>query len=160
MLLWLGCTLDEPRDSAAPPGGDTDTEIVGCNDENEECAPGACAGSGSTMLPGSDCLACHSAASSYDISTWTAAGTVFADYDGHAPLRGATVRITDADGQIVELSTNSAGNFYTSQPLSFPIQAEVEARDDIVRMARQAESGACNDCHRCQGAASGKLAWP
>jgi hypothetical protein len=99
------------------------------------------------MLPGQDCLACHTAAG--DAPTWTAAGTVFggpADPpDAGVPSVG--VRLVGADGRAITLRTNAAGNFYTREPLLFPLQASIE-KDGVVRtMLGQVPSGGCNGCH-------------
>lgn len=127
-----------------------------CNEANEGCEPGSCDGEGGQMLPGSDCLACHDG-SGEEAPRWTAAGTAFADPDGLSPLDGATVRITDANGDVVELTTNAAGNFYTSQSLAFPIDAEIDAAGETRSMGSSVDVGGCNSCHQCAGAAGAKL---
>lgn len=153
-----------------------DDPATACNEENEACGPDElCDGEGGEMLPGSDCLACHSAGNLPDDKAaapkassdgedeeelFTAAGTVFADLDGTAPLSGAIVRITDADGAVVELTTNDVGNFYTSTPLTAPLSAEIEVDGEIVEMDTTPDEGACNSCHSCEGAAGGKLTGP
>lgn len=152
----------------APTGDDTATT---CDETNEACGPGTCDGEGANMLPGADCLACHTPGNFPDDKAarakeedearfWTAAGTVFADPDGTEPLVGATVRVTDADGNVVEMTSNAAGNFYTADPLAFPIVAEVEKDGDIVEMQGEQETGACNGCHACTGAVGTKLVGP
>ncbi len=141
--------------------GTPDDPATACNEANEDCAPGICGGEGGRMLPGSDCLSCHSSGSGAgEARPFTAAGTVFSDIDGGAPASGATVRITDAMGRSVELTTNAAGNFYTRQPLTAPLQAQVTYGGTTRQMANPVSSGACNGCHKCGGAAGGKLYTP
>lgn len=153
LLLLIAC---------APKTGD-DTSTA-CDESNEACGPGTCDGEGGEMLPGSECLACHSSGGAKEEGeeggTFTAAGTAFADLDGTAPLAGATVRITDAGGVIVELMTNNVGNFYTSDALTFPIDAEVEVDGTVKPMASSVDVGGCNSCHACAGSAGGKLTGP
>lgn len=153
LFLLLAC---------APKTGD-DTSTT-CDESNEACGPGTCDGEGGEMLPGSDCLACHSSSGAKEEGeeggTFTAAGTVYADLDGTSPLSGATVRITDAGGFIHELTTNSVGNFYTDQPLTFPIAAEVEVDGTVQPMGTSVDVGGCNSCHMCAGSAGGKLTGP
>ena len=156
LLLMLGCATGDT-------GNDSSTT---CDETNEACAPGTCGGEGGEMLPGSDCLACHDGSgggggeADEDAPKFTAAGTAFADMDGTGPLSGATVRITDAGGTVVTLTTNSVGNFYTNEALTFPIDAEVEANGSTSTMASSVDVGGCNSCHACAGEAGGKLTGP
>jgi hypothetical protein len=112
------------------------------------------------MLPGSDCLACHAPGGARGAPTWTAGGTAFERKDGAAPLAGATVRITDAQGSVVEMTTNRVGNFYTRSALVPPLQAEIEVNGVIRAMQGSVDTGACSSCHSCDGAAGGKLRGP
>jgi hypothetical protein len=152
LLLLIAC---------APKTGD-DTSTT-CDESNEACGPGTCEGEGGEMLPGSDCLSCHSSGAAKEVEDappLTAAGTAFVDLDGTAPLTGATVRITDAGGFILELTTNSVGNFYTNEPLTFPINAEVEVDGTVQAMGTSVDVGGCSSCHACAGSAGGKLTGP
>lgn len=156
LFLMLGCATGDT-------GNDSSTT---CDETNEACAPGTCGGEGGEMLPGADCLACHDGSGGgggeedEEAPKFTAAGTAFADMDGTGPLSGATVRITDAGGTVVTLTTNSVGNFYTNEALTFPIDAEVEANGSTSTMASSVDVGGCNSCHACAGEAGGKLTGP
>lgn len=112
------------------------------------------------MLPGADCLACHSADVPVEGPNFTAAGTLFTDLQGTEPLAGATVRIIDADGNTIELTTTAAGNFYTNDPIAMPFTASVEIDGESREMITEPTTGACNSCHNCGGAAGGKLYAP
>jgi hypothetical protein len=92
---------------------------------------------GSNMCPGADCLSCHS---------FKAAGTVFAGAGSTTPVSGATVTLVPATGSTVTLTTNSAGNFYGSGALAFPVQITIHKGADTVHMT-DAGSGGCNGCH-------------
>lgn len=152
--------------------GTPDDTGTTCNEANESCGPNNCSGEGAEMLPGSDCLACHtsgSAARQRQASAqeedelggaFTAAGTVFSDIDGSSPAAGVTVRLVDANASEVVLTTNAAGNFYTAEPLAFPISVEVDLNGNTVAMQSTEQTGACNSCHQGGGAAGGKLYAP
>lgn len=148
---------DSPSDTPAGPPQASDA----CDTTNEACALGVsgCRGEGPDMLPGADCLACHTSGGGR-IPPWTAGGTAFRDVDGLAPLKNAIVRVTDADGKVVEMTTNAVGNFYTDRALTPPLRAEVEKDGAVRAMAGEVPTGACNACHACEGAAGGKLYGP
>ena len=99
----------------------------------------ACGGLGedegsATMRPGENCLGCHS---------FTAAGTVFASPSSSTGVAGATVTL----GSVV-LTTNSAGNFFTSAALGFPLTATIATTGSTQSHAHSAgQTGACNTCH-------------
>ena len=152
MLLWyvLACaTKDEPGDTGA------------CDTENEECGPDVdgCGGEGSNMLPGSDCVTCHSPGEEGE-GSFSIAGTVYVDIDGSDGLEDAVIRVTDANGDVFELDSHSSGSFYTEDDTVPPLQAEIEVDGEVVSMAADVETGACNSCHSCEGAAGGKLFGP
>ena len=109
------------------------------------------------MLPGADCVACHSRNGEREAPPFQAAGTVFNNRWGDQGQGGVTVRITDATGTVFEEKTSNVGNFEISQALSFPIKAEVESSAGILKMEAEANTGACNSCHSCEGEAGGKL---
>jgi hypothetical protein len=109
------------------------------------------------MLPGANCLSCHTGG---EPGRFTIGGTVFADLEGSARASAATVTIRDANDDVVQLHSNSVGNFYSSASLAFPITAEVELDGTTLAMAGAVSTAACNSCHQCDGAAGGKLHAP
>lgn len=167
LISLLGCSDDKTEDSTNPQDSG-ETGPAGCNDANEECAPGVagCQGEGANMLPGSDCIACHTGADDGDrraeeegetAALFTAAGTVYRDLDGAAGVDGAIVSITDSTGATVTLTTTSKGNFYTSATLVPPLTASVETEAGVIEMVTAVETGACNTCHSCDGEVGGKI---
>jgi len=114
---------------------------------------------GPLMMPGENCLECHGGTTLAGepptvpaprvAPPWTVAGTVFSIVDAPASggLEGASVHLTDADGQALTLVTNAAGNFHTDAPLRFPLQAAIEHLGVIDQMA-DVPYGGCNSCHR------------
>jgi hypothetical protein len=159
LLFVLACGI--PPSGTTPPVTDDSSPFV-CDDKNENCGPGTCGGEGARMLPGADCLACHNGTSSEEDEQprFGAAGTAFVDLGGSDGLSGALVRIIDANDTVVEMDTNSAGNFYTTRNIVFPIDAEIEVDGNVLSMAASVDVGACNSCHACNGAAGGKLTGP
>jgi hypothetical protein len=87
------------------------------------------------MQPGADCLHCHYASAPgldgglAQDRPWSIAGTVFSRPTACAAfvpdagtgcsggVQGVQVLLTDSNGQQLTLLTNSAGNFYTDQPI-------------------------------------------
>jgi hypothetical protein len=130
-------------------------------------AAGCIPENGPLMSAGDDCLECHggggggsaggdlqSAAlfgggGEEDGPRWTFAGTVFGTHAAPASdgLRGAKVHVTDARGRRITLETNLAGNFYTAEPLVFPLHASVEQGGQVGTMKDPIQYGGCNDCH-------------
>lgn len=107
-----------------------------------------------TMSPGQDCLSCHSLNGAAQEATFSAGGTVFGAPDAAetAGLSGATVTITDAQGQAHFFKTNSAGNFYAKVYLATPLQkAAIDFNGKHLEMAAPPPSGACNSCHTAPG---------
>jgi hypothetical protein len=92
---------------------------------------GSDSSTGALMAPGQDCLRCHS---------FTVAGTVF-DVSGG----GAEGVIVVVDG--VTLTSNAAGNFFTTSSISFPASVEILRQKRVATMPSPAPDGGCNRCH-------------
>ncbi len=108
-----------------------------------------------TMSPGQDCLICHAPGLRAAYRPWTVAGTVYQSPTdpADAGIAGALVLLTDAAGKSLTLVSNAAGNFYTEEPLQFPL-SHLEVDRDGVRMAMNLDPalvpsavGSCNRCH-------------
>lgn len=97
------------------------------------------------MRPGQNCMSCHTG----EQKPWTVAGTVYGAYDAdeNAGLEGAEVLVKDAKGRELTLRSNPAGNFFTAEPLAFPIHVEVQKDGKRFAMGSPPPSGACNSCH-------------
>ena len=118
----------------------------------------------SLMKPGHDCIGCHAGGEG---PRYTIAGTVYARPNEPADclgVAGATVRVTAADGAVLDLVANDAGNFYTKAALAFPVRAEVlDTSGNVVSTMAAAQSyGGCNSCHTSAGAngAPGRVLLP
>lgn len=108
-------------DGGAPPAGD----MVTPNDPN--CIAKAAPVIDGHHNAGQPCLQCHDG-NTAGANKFTAAGTVYdklALASGAQGLSGVTIEITDANGtkvSVVTASQGAPGNFWTDQPLVFPLQ--------------------------------------
>jgi hypothetical protein len=109
---------------------------------------GACIpGDGPMMKPFQDCTGCHS--SSGNAKAWTVAGTW---------RKGVTVSVTDANGKTVDVHGNDAGNFYTREPLAFPLTVAVDGalmKDSGTGATIALYYGGCNACHHAETITTG-----
>jgi len=99
---------------------------------------------GPLMEPGSDCLECHGGGEGEeDARAWTVAGTMGG--------QGSAVVITDANGRSFTLHAAQNGNFYTAEPVRFPLRVSVDGE----AMQGQVDYGGCNRCHGSGGEGGG-----
>ena len=100
------------------------------------------------MVPGENCLTCHSPGGG--ATAYAVAGTVYpradsSDFDGIANI---TVTVTGADGKTVSMLSNSAGNFFAEGAVEFPIDVfSAIGNDGRVSMEPNSLTGACGSCH-------------
>jgi hypothetical protein len=143
-----------------PPAGSCNT-LTGCT--SGSCWSGS--GDGSPLMePGRACISCH-AATGGDAPPFTIAGTVYPT--AHEPDQcngagGAQVVITDANGNVVTLTANGAGNFYYLGAIALPFQARVVDGNGVRAMSVPQSTGDCNSCHTAVGAngAPGRIMAP
>ena len=118
-------------------------------------------GGNATMQPGSNCLSCHVQGGSAGDVPFTAAGTVFGSPTATPDqgVDGVDVILSDSTGKTVSLVTNSVGNFYTQEPLSFPIRARLRRGASEQVMPIPISNGGCASCHAIPpaGGAPGRL---
>lgn len=124
------------------------------------------------MHPGVACDACHSGAKGGEEEgpRLLIAGTVYPS--GHEPddcygVSSILVQVTDANDQVVELHTNSAGNFMLEDeeaPAGFEAPYLVKVVSDVGErvMAMPVDNGDCNVCHTQDGTmdAPGRIVAP
>jgi cytochrome c553 len=101
------------------------------------------------MAPGGACINCH-ARQGGEGPRFTIAGTVYPT--AHEPMdcngaSGITVVITDNAGQVLSLTTNGAGNFFSSARLALPFTAKVVGNGRERVMSYPQTNGDCNLCH-------------
>ncbi len=116
------------------------------------------------MQPGDNCRSCHGGPSSPypEAPEWGVAGTVFEGPTSDVGVAGVIVEIVDASGKLVELTTNSVGNFYTPQSFETPYFVTLKKDGVQVTMPTPPPSGGCNACHNqpAVGDAPGRLYLP
>jgi hypothetical protein len=102
--------------------------------------------------PGKSCFqSCHN-------HGFTLAGTLYTNATGNTGFAGATMSFVDAANKSFDLVVNSNGNFYTSQPITFPVLIIASACPSAVKMEGSAPNGTCNACH--VGATSDQMHLP
>ncbi len=104
------------------------------------------------MHPGGDCIGCHS--SQGEGPKYVIAGTVMGALDDDTDCNGAeavTVEITGADGTVLELTTNAAGNFFSSKSVATPFTAKVKKGSAVRAMSAAQSDGNCATCHTAEG---------
>jgi hypothetical protein len=137
---------------------------AGCGDSAG--APAVCStksaatmsGESPLMNPGGDCIGCHARGEG---PRFQIAGTVMGDYkddENCNGLEGITVQITGADGQVLALTTNAAGNFFNGHgdpAVALPFKAKLIGAGGKERAMLTAQSdGNCATCHTTTGANS------
>jgi hypothetical protein len=114
------------------------------------------------MEPGLACIACHTKKG----PKFSIAGTVYDNLNKKVTCNGVSgvkVEITGADGQVLTLSTNLAGNFNSSNAVALPYHARIiDAGGKERKMLGSQSTGDCNSCHTEQGlnAAPGRILIP
>ncbi|MFM2069171.1 MAG: hypothetical protein RLZZ584_4080 [Pseudomonadota bacterium] len=134
-------------------GGSGDNDNDNDNDNHsagQETHQEIASSNGALMSPGEDCVACHRAGGSAAEHPFSIGGTIYASAQAPAGagIAGVTVVVTDARGQTVTMTTNAAGNFYSTAALAMPLQAAHVVRDGVRRsMGTSSFAGACASCH-------------
>ncbi len=153
-MILVGACEQEDRTLGIPP---------------KQCSSGnaVAAQESAWMEPGGDCIGCHA---SGEGPSFLVAGTVMGalpDDTNCAGVAGVTVRLTGADGNLIELTTNESGNFFSrlsNAALVFPYHAEISRNGVTIQMAspRTATETSCNACHTPSGAngAPGRIVAP
>lgn len=85
-----------------------DGHIVG-----QDNAPGR-----GTHHPGEDCGRCHRPGGRAEGYVWTMSGTLYKDRPGRAVLKGGEIILQDREGKVISMTSNQAGNFWTTSPLA------------------------------------------
>lgn len=131
-----------PVDGAPIPPSDAAT----LPPDAEACAPPAATVPSGVHNPGAACATCHDGSLA---PLWTVSGTLYTDLAGSAPVPGATIHVTDATGQALDLVTADNGNFWTTQAVTPPLTVAASRCPQTARMISPATTGNCNaaGCH-------------
>ena len=113
------------------------------------------AGESPTMRPGDACKSCHNG--TVTNPNFTIAGTVYPT--AHEPTNcngknSVQVVITPASGTAITLTTNAAGNFYSTAKVTMPYTAKIVVGGAERPMMAAQTSGDCNSCHTQTGTQS------
>ncbi len=104
------------------------------------------------MEPGLACIQCHTKKG----PTFSVAGTVYPGFHTVDTCNGVAsikVEITDANGKVQTLTTNSVGNFKSTTAVAMPYKARViDDKGGERKMAGEQSDGDCNTCHTATGA--------
>ncbi|MEW6441694.1 MAG: hypothetical protein AB1640_12235 [bacterium] len=85
----------------------------------EDHVVGADSGAGLGMHhPGEDCGRCHRMGGRAEARIWTLAGTLYSDRSGRLPLKSGEIILEDRDGNVISMTSNEAGNFWTTAPVA------------------------------------------
>ena len=113
--------------------------IASCGGEG---GPSSSSASGGSHRAGENCISCHA-------SKWKYAGTVYTDVGGAQTVSsGVKVVITQNNGEVIEVTTDTSGNFYTnSGDPGAGYSATVQGNS--VGMVTRPTSGGCSTggCH-------------
>ena len=71
-----------------------------------------------THMAGEDCGICHTPNGKAPNHIFTMAGTMYEDKAGRRPLAGAEIILQDADGNVISMTSNEVGNFWTYTPIA------------------------------------------
>jgi len=67
---------------------------------------------------GERCDNCHKKGGLAEAYLWTASGTLYADRAGTQVLPGGEIILQDREGNVISLTANAAGNFWTNAPIA------------------------------------------
>jgi len=76
------------------------------------------AGHNPLHFQGADCGICHTPGRVAADFVFTESGTIYQDKAGRFPLAGAEVILKDSEGNVISMTTNEAGNFFTYAPIA------------------------------------------
>jgi hypothetical protein len=127
-------------DMATPPGADM---AVACNTVQSTAGLSDPSGHHNAGL---DCQGCHGPGGG--APTFYVGGTLYNSVNGAAPVAGATINVTDANGQKLKIVTATNGNFWTSTAVAYPITVNASLCPNTLAMSASVSgNGACNNCH-------------
>jgi hypothetical protein len=104
------------------------------------------------MLPGRVCQQCHTRGGQGYRFKWTASGTIFDTITSPCNgggVEGVTIEIYDMMDRLQStMVSNTKGNFWTTDPITFPIRTRIMKGDIVREMRTPAAMGSCASCHQ------------
>ncbi len=98
--------------------------------------------------PGKVCTDCHNGRT--EAPLFTVSGTIYVDPDGSKPAPGVSIHILDAAGQSLTLVAARNGNFFSEEPVTYPLRTYASICPKSLEMPDVvAAPGNCNakGCH-------------
>ncbi len=127
----------------------TDADPFAADANLPSCVPQGAAPADGYHFPGEDCITCHQQAGG--APPFTVGGTLYSDEVGSAPAPGVTIVIDDFFGNRFSMVTEENGNFYSIDPITFPIKTYLAVCPTIIPMLSNVPqaSASCNSaaCH-------------
>ncbi|SRR6266545_5035661 len=149
-----GTTTADPPDAAAPSNAPDGTPQAACEPQSTEQFDGR-------HNAGTGCQNCHGTGVG-GAPIFTLGGTLYGTPTGVGAIVGATITITDANGQTQKLISANNGNFWSKEPIAYPIKVSASLCPDTKPMVTEVTSpGDCNSsgCHALS-APSGRVHLP
>ena len=115
--------------------------LMSCGEIFEDEGPeGTSNGGGSTHNSGRDCTSCHD-----DVEY---AGTIYSDASGSSRVSGATIVVTQNNGDVITMISDRSGNFWSNSG-NAGVGYSVAIPGNSVDMVVKPTSGACSSggCH-------------
>ncbi len=157
-LFFAGCSLEAVDGSGGGGGGGDGSGGGGGGGggggANQSGFFGECVDIGTPGLsshnPGTGCMngGCHDGTTP---PTMTVAGTLYDAASGGNTVAGGTVHLEDSAGNPITLITGSTGNFYSTDPIAFPVKAGASSCPSAKEMSNMVtqNGGNCaqSGCH-------------
>lgn len=142
LAAWLPFALGTAACGAFGAGGQPPAfdKPLQCEDEVDRVKSGH-------HNPGKVCEDCHSGRT--EAPHFYAAGTMYVDPDGSKPAPGVTIHVIDAAGTTVTMVSSRNGNFWTEEPLQYPVRTYASICPKTLEMQPLVEKPSCNakGCH-------------
>jgi hypothetical protein len=154
-FLLSSCTVGNVQDQR-PQGTDAtlapiDASGLDASWIDPDCTPEAPANGNGQHNAGANCGSgnCHDGLGAPP--KWSLAGTLYVDPEGSAPVVGGTLVVLDSEGTELVLTTATNGNFYTLEPLVFPLTIKASRCPNSLSMKAEVPGDlqSCNQggCH-------------
>lgn len=153
------CDLGDVTNVGSPTDVDADVPGLGADAAPIPCRETVPSVGAGEHNAGQACIACHAADGG---PSFTLAGTLYGDAAGTTPLAGATIIVIDATGASFDMVTQENGNFWATEPLSFPVHVSAtQCPDSAPMLGAITAAGDCNagGCHAA-GTATGRAHLP
>ena len=115
--------------------------LIACGEFFEDEGPeGTSNGSGSTHNTGQNCIGCHDGVEY--------AGTIYSDASGSSTVSGATIVVTQNNGDVITMVSDRSGNFWSNSG-NADVGYSTTVTGNSVDMVASQSSGACSagGCH-------------